>query len=581
MLILPGVAQASALSEIEAALPAGKTILTATPQALAAAAGDAILSNTDPGISPANLAAAAFQPMQASVNGKVVVQVRADRNTSAALVAGATINALLSGSDATLAGDVAAITDSLVTVNGTAAAENLSLAGRTAVLKKALGVISDTAVTTGSDSLLLVDQTIGQTLAADSLLESLPANGLITLLQHSLAGIYGVSGKAQPIAPEAAASFVEGLISATVPDGTAFPALAVDLLKNVSQNESVDELVAYQFGFRDNVPSDLIALAGALYKAYPAAASRITQGIAAAVPQFSTSDYSRANFIQSLAAAQTTHAVAIAQGAVFVDPYYSGQFVQGIFTAIVSGSGGGKLLVTDATGLATAVGQALGQDGAELTQVAAVYSQYLDTGALPAKSASVYALALIRAAASGVVAPFGGSGAGAGGGTLEIKAGITAATVSDLASIECLMAEGIITGAGSALGNSQSAVTQAASEIAAMAGGIAALTKNEAFVDTADGGISVPVAVFLASSLSDYIARLGLPVFVTANGETGVAPTTILINAIQKSVKAQINSTVAGEVAGIVKAVIANPDLTQYTAVTGPISVQETAVTNL
>jgi hypothetical protein len=550
---------ADAQAEIQARLPAGKTILTAGAKELAAAVAGAILSNTDAAITAADLAAAALQPVTETVKGKTEVKVRSDRDTSAPLVAAAAIGALLSGSDATLGADVAAITDSLAVVNGADAKQNLDAAGQAAVIKAALGAVSDAAMS--DSSLLTVDQAIGQALAADTTLEHLPESGLTVILQKALLGISGATGKAQAVAPEAAEAFVAGLLSSAVPDGASLPGFAVAILAKVARNTSVDELVAYQVGLKDNeFQSNLVVLAGVLFHAYPAAAAKVTQGITAVSTAGFNNETQRIAYIQALTSAEAGDAVPVAEGAVFVDPFYAGPFTQGVFNSLLAAPKGGKLLAADAPKIAAGVGGILGQDGAALTQVADVYSQFIGSGDLPAASAASYATALIRAAVKGVTPPFTGAAAGGGGGELQTAAGITPATVNDLVSIADLLADGVITADHSTLGGK--GLTKAAAEVGALAATVARFTGNELFVDP--DGVSQPVAAFLAGTLADTVVELNL----------GAVAQDAILAAIAKDVAAITNKSVDPQVAAAVKAFGDYPEI-------GAITVQETTVTNL
>jgi hypothetical protein len=450
-------------------------------------------------------------------------------------------------------------------VDGTDAAGNLSAGGRAAVVKAGLGAVSDSAVSDGS--LLALDQSIGQTLAGDAFLENLPKGGLTTILQNAIAGIYGASGRAQAVAPEAAEAFVQGLLATGVPDGAVPPPFAVAILKNVAKNTNVDELVAYEVGLRDNASStNLVTLATTLFKAYPAAIVKLAQGITAVTTPGFNNEAERIDYIRDLVAAQAGDAIPVVQGAVFVDPYYAGPFTQGVFTSILTAPKGAKLLVADAPGIAGGVGSVLGQDGSGLTEVAEVFGQFISAGDLPAASAAAYATALIGGAVRSNVPAFTGVAAGGGGGQLNLGAGITAATVTDLAAITDLLANGILTADHASL--TGTGLAKAASQVEALAAAAARFTRNEIFDN--GNGTSGAVAAFIAGSLADDVAALNL-------GDNGPAsPQQVLFAAIDKAVTAVTNQAVDPAV----NAVFKGQDYLNY-PVLGAISGPETAVTNL
>ena len=497
---------------------APKTVLNASAANLAAAVASAIKSGTSP-FSADDLATCAFEP----VGGKV----RSDRNTSSALVAASAIAAVISASGTAGAGAVDAIADSLVTINGTNTKQNLNAAGQAAVVKAALGSISDYAAS--NSAFISLDESLGQTLAADFKLESLPDFALLTLLQNAMAGINGASGKAQAVAPAAAGAFVQGLISGAVPDGAAMSVIAVDLLKKVSKNTNVVELVAYQAGLKDNSSSALINLAGALYQAYPAAAVKVTQGLTAAVPQGLQEESLRIVFIQQLAAAEPAQAVSILDGAVFTDPYFAGQngasggFTTAVFNAILASPNGTKQLAADAPKIASTVGAILGQNGDGLTAVAVFFSQLIATGKQPSASAATYSTDLIPSAVKSTVVPFTGAAEGLGGGILNVGTGINAGTASDLASILDLLADGIVKANGLA---TTAQIKTVATQIGALAKAIATFTKNEAIaIAVPNQPSSEPIASYLAGTLASYLSALNLPgTPLTASGGQNLSP---------------------------------------------------------
>jgi len=545
---------ATAQSEIQSYLPAKDNLITASAQNLVSAVAKAIISNTDSAITPADIAAAALEPE----GGKV----RSDRNTSGPLVAAAAISALISATDPNLAADVASVVDSVVDVNEPAPKEVLSAAGRAAVVKAALGALSDAAVS--NPALVSADQALGAALAGDSYLQGLPGNDLTSMVQSAITGIDGGKGKAQAVAPQAAAQFVAGLVSGTTPNGAGLPVFAVTILKNVSKNTNVDELVAFQIAGKDNASqADLVALASVLFAYYPSAASKIAQGIIAATPATSLySEADRVSYVQALTAVTVKNAASIEQGAIFVDPYLAGAFTQGVFNSIIA-SGGVTLARNNAVGLASGAGTVLGQDGDRLIQVAAVFSELTGSNVLLASKSGAYAAALINGAVKSTVAPFAGAASGGGGGNLNVGIGITATTVTDLASIVDLFADGIIKANGIAI---PASVATDATEIGALIQAVANFTKNEAVVISVPGQLgSEPVAVFLAGTLANYIAGV-VPQFAQAP----------LLSAVEKGVTAVTNATVDKQV----QSLFSSGSYTDYPAI-GDISTQETTVTNL
>jgi hypothetical protein len=493
----------------------------------------------------------------------------------AAAAASGTIGALIAADDPNFASDAAMAIDQLADADLTAADD-------TAIVKAALGTISD-AIAGGSSplsaaTLLAGDQAIGAALAADPTLEGLNAakNGLVTVLQGGIAGITGVRGKSQIAAPEAAGAFVAGLVSGPVPDNLALPTFAVDILKGVSKNTSVDELVAYQIGLKDNATqADLVTLATTLFAKYPSAINKVGQGILAVTPAGFNTEANRVTFVNSLTMAVVKDAVAITQGAIFVDPYYADKLTQGVINGILAApapTGGTKGAIKYATKIATIAGQTLGQDGQELTDVASVFSALTGADTLPVASSSVYALALINGAIKGLPATVptsvfpptvpGGDPVGVGG-KLAVKTGISNQTVMDLESIVDLFANGIISANGT---SAAAGIAADVKEIGALIKGVAALTKSETFLNS--NSVSVPVAVYLAGSLTDTIATL--------TGATGTAWTD-LEAAIAKGVDAEVTKTVK---AVVTTDVFTGTAYTNYPEI-GAIAVQETTVTNL
>ncbi|MGA3171906.1 MAG: hypothetical protein ABSE62_12945 [Chthoniobacteraceae bacterium] len=556
---------ADALSEIDAKLPTGKTILTASPTALATAVASAIYTNTDSSITPADIAATALEPV-----GGVA---RKDRNTSAATVTGSAIQALLFLNDPNFSADTAAITDFVVDANAGEIAQDLSAKGQTAVVEEALAIVSSAALTSTSGSLLSADAAIGQALTQDSYLEgnTVPSGTLATVLANAMPGITGVKGLAQTQAPQAAEAFVQGILSSgTVPDGAGYPGFAVTILRKVSANTSVDELVAYQTGLAgDASQGDLVAIGTALVSAYPKAVAKVTQGLSAVIPAADGTESARVSFAQALTGVQVGAASAITQGAIFVDPYNAGPFTQGVFAGILNSSAKGpKLLVSDAPKIASAAGAILGQDGDALAQVADTISQFIASDNLPVSSAATYATNLIGAAIKGTfpVSQFTGAAAGGGGGRLNVGATIDAGTVNDLASIADLLANGVITADRLSLASS-SGLRKAASEVGALAGAVVKFVKSQSF---GPGGASGPVATYLAGTLADSIAATVAQLSLGNNVQSAI------FTAIEKS----INPLTSQSVRAAVNAVFLSQDYLNYPVI-GPIAPRETEVTNL
>lgn len=550
----------------------GRTLLNATAAQLAAAVAKAIISDSNGALLPADLAVSAFEPVSVVVGGNFVDRVRSDRDTSAPLVTGSAITALISGSDANLGLDVAAITDSIVVVGGSNAKENLTTAGRAAVVKRAIGAISDAAYS--NSSLLSLDQTLGQALAGDTFIESLPKDAFLTIIEGSLPGINGVTGKAQTVGPQAAQAFVSGLLaSGTIPDfsqGVTAASFAVSILAKVGSNTSVNEVVANQVALLD-ISSDRFHLADVLFAKYPAAVAKITEGIAAVIPAGNGNEDARVAFLSALTSSQLNDAAQILEGAVYLDPFYAADFTGASFSAIShSSSAGPRILAADAPGIASGLGEVLGQDGTVLVTVAGVFGQAIGSGALPPASAASYATDLINGASKSTVSAsqFTGGASGAGGGFLNIKQGITAGTVTDLVAIAQLFADGIVTANHSTIDTAAGA-NKVAAQIGALARAIAKFAQNEAFVGS--GGISQPVASFLAGTLANYVASLNIP---STSVFPRVDPTALILAAIRTGIESVTNTVV---------------DLAVSTAVTdhgsypviGTITAQETSVTNL
>ncbi|HEX4083285.1 MAG TPA: hypothetical protein VHY22_00130 [Chthoniobacteraceae bacterium] len=552
--------------------PSNKTILTAKASVLASTVAGAITSNTN-GYTAAELAAAAFTIFDS--------KVRADRNTSAPLVVAASVTALFSGTDGTFNSDVASLVDAVVDVNQTTPKDVLSVGGQTAVVKIALGTISDQAVATGSTSLLTADASIGAALENDSYLGTLGRGGKSLIIENAIAGINGAKGKSAADAPLAAQDYIGGIVGTdTLPgvpalslSSTAYNNFAIEILKPVSKNTSVDEAGAYAVALVDgsSSQSNLVTLATALYGKYVAAQAKITQGIAATISITGTNDATRAALIGDITTAAVKDAVNIDQGATFVDPYHADNFTTSVFSAVLAAPGGTKLIGGDATKIATAVGKTLGSDGDELTDVAVTFQNLIEAGSLPASSAAAYATDLINGAFAGLpkgsIYAYSGIALGDGG-LLNVtgKTGITGdallpGTAADLASIVDSLAIGVLSS-----GDTEAKI---ASYIGALVKGVANLTKNGTFAYEGNPNDQVNVAAYLAGSLA-----------TTVTGTvTGSADQAAIDAAIDSSLKGVVNKTVYGNAstAGTVVYEVAAPT---YEPV-GAISFAETAVTNL
>ena len=533
-----------------------KTILTASAKVLATTVATAITSNTN-GYTAAELASAAYTQL----GGKV----RADRETSAATVVEAAI-AALSGTSPTYATDVASLVDAVVDVNPGDTKEDLSTAGQTAVVKGALGTLSDLAAAS-STSLLAADAAIGATLASDAYLGNLAKGALSTILDGAIAGINGTKGKSTTVAPEAAQDFIGGIVVSGslpnvngVPTPAAYGSFAVAILKSVSKNTSVDEAGAYSIALVDGTAND-VSLATALYAKYAAAQAKITQGIAATIGITGTNDSARTAFVGAATTANVKDAVTIDQGATFVDPYHADSFTGSVFNAVIAAPGGTKLIDGDATKIATAVGETLGSDGDELTDVAVTYQDFIAAGSLPAASAATYAADLINGAFTGLpkttIYAYSAAAVGDGGQLNGGKTGITAssltqATADDLAAIVDALATGVLA--------SNDTAAKIASDIGALVKSVATLTKNGTI-----SGTEVDVAAFLAGSLASTVASS--------------ADQAVIDAAIDSSLKSVVSKTVFGSAstAGTVAFEVATPT---YETV-GAITFAETAVTNL
>jgi hypothetical protein len=495
----------------------------------------------------------------------------------AAAVASGTISVLISvDSSNALPSDAAKAIDAL-------ADQDIGVSDDQAIVKAALSTITDAIASNDSPqseaTLLATDMAIGQALVSDTTLEALPVKtGLISILETGIEGITGARGTAQTNEPEIAAAFVGGLVTGTipnsitgVPDNLSYPVFATDILKNISRNTSVDELVANQIAAADATASpslsgtDLVLLAQALFTKYTTAQDKIAQGIIAAIPPTSgTSETARIDFVQMLTGAEQRDAVTINEGAVFVDPYHAADFTDAVFSSITKAS----TLESDATRVATDVGEILGQDSIALANVAGVYSDFLTSGALKATSATTYALDLIKGAVKGLpttvpVSVYAPQFPNADGGKLDIGTDITTNTADDLASIVDLIANGI----ASSPGNTSARI---ASQIGTLVENVAKLTKADSITgdyDTTSTTTTVPLPVFLAGALAQDIAGL------SSSDQTAI------FAAIQKDVTAINSHELKTDLINLFSA-SSTGFYTSYPVI-GAISPQETTVTNL
>ncbi len=476
------------------------TIVTSSSTNLATAVAQVIKSNTNTALTPAFFAESALLPYPYGTNGSTGA-VRTDvsptfnRDAAAVLVTGSAIGQVIAtGTNATVtpavfAANVAAITDKVVDVSGTNTAKNLTIDGQTSVVKTALATITNAyapANTTFKTTLLNTDTALGTALLVDTNLESLPANGLMTILKGAMPGI---SGTNPAPAPFVAKSFVTGLLTTgsntvSIPDnaqGETAPKFAVDILTNVVTNTIVDEWVANEVGikvYNNNIvhQSNLVNIGLALFVAYPnvtGAVFKFAQGLTDAVTQGVNQENQRIAFVAALTTANYQRAVPILKGAVFADPYYAGSSVVGgtggftyaVFNSIYAKSP--SALLSTATSAAVGVGNMLGQDGNALTQVADTYSTFLAAKKLAVASTGTYASDLIYGAATGAFASYAVDAWGNGGGgklnlgSSSTSSNIPTASVLDLASIADLFADGVIKYYGSTLNaNAATAASQ-------------------------------------------------------------------------------------------------------------------------
>jgi hypothetical protein len=589
-------------------LSARITILNATAAALAKATSTAIVTNTIPGLTPAEITIAALQPVDVTVRGNIVPEVRADRNTTAGLVAETAI-AQLSGTDTSFASDAAAITDGMAEVNAPTTTQILTVAGKETVVKDALLAVSDAASsglsTLTTAQLLAADKSIGTALTDDPALESLAVtarnpNGLLAILQVGIVGVDGARGTAQTVIPQAAADFVAGIVSTgTIPDNLVPDTFAVDILAPLKANTVADELEANALGAGTEYSSNLSGLADALYKSYPTAITKITQGITADVAE-STGETTRNGFIDGLVTTNALkYSTLILEGAVFTDPYYAATFSGSVMTDVYESTTttargvivdtGHTLLAADAPAIALGVGNILGQDGAVLTEVSSTFASFVESGALPAAKAAVYATDLISGAVNSKLPAidFSDITPGSDGLTLDIGAlvprstlrtGITTLSEEDLEAIGDYFANAIVAGSIATINTSKGAAA-AAAEIGALGEDIARFTGNE----TDPSGKFV--AAVLAASIADTVTAFDLTATV-AEGRASDVVQTLILNTLEHDVELITNPTGDAFVTDAINAVVASNTNGQVFVSTNPnfnttLTVPETAITNL
>jgi hypothetical protein len=559
-------------SEIQANLPSGTTILTAKAPVLALAVATAITNGTG-GFTPAQLAAAAFQPVTVGS----VQEVRKDRATSSPVVLAKAIS-VISGTDPAFSTKIGAMVDAVVAVNGTNGAQNLTTAAKEAVVKTALATLSDETAIANTLTVTSLDaaaKQIGEDVAGDAVLQQLPSLALTSTLQVGIEGIVGVKGRDTSNAPAEAASFVDGILTSGLPNSLTYSVFGVDILKYISANTSVDELVANKIGLHDT-PTDLPNVGSALLAKYTKAVAKITQGLTGAITAVNNTESGRVTFLTNLTSLQPKDGALILQGAVYTDPYFASTFTDSVFSTVVGSSPTTKTkaaLSAAATATAKGVGAILGSDGDVLTQVASVFSTYIGQGKLPVTKATTYATTLLTSAEKSTVPttlftqfagfPNGGAGGKLNNGNLAV--GINSAVLDDMASIVDVFAGGILTadlaaGSGSLTGRG---LTTAESQVAALAAAVAKLARNELFT-TANG---TSVAGFIAGTLAEYIDHTFGSSF-TGPTESGI------FAAIKKSVQAISNTAVKADVAAQIT------DFAQEQLI-GKIGTEETAVTDL
>jgi hypothetical protein len=583
------------------------TIVTSSSSNLAAAVAAAIAANHNSSLVPGEFAESALLPYPYGTNGSGgSVRSEPGRDAAAVLVTGAAINQVIAtGTSATipaaaLEDHIAGIVQSVIDVSGSNTADDLTQAGRTSVLSKALTTITNDYASASAGikvDLIAADAAVGEALVRDSFLEGLPNKGLNPIL---IAAMPGVTGTNPALAPQAANAFVVGLLTSSsgtfiYPDegqGASIDGFAVNILSDVIGNTSIDALVSHAIGLRvynlyaqpANGLSAVVTLGKTLFSVYPstnpAIETALTEGLTAGVPQGAGQEDQRASFAQDLTAADVASAPNIEEGAIFVDPYYAGEFTHKIFTSVYNSSA--ATLAADAPTLATDAGNIIGSDGNVLTNVANTFGQFITAGELSATNAGTYAYNLIVGAQNGTIAA--GSILG-GGGKLALGPAITVGSVVDLASIADVLALGVTDYFGHNVTADASAY---ASDIGLIAEKIAAIVTTESFTNPGKTSQSGPIAEFIAGTLADYITGLQLDGGSTAPG----SPQTLALEAIKTDVEAAINAsgasqstknTVDSDVTTAVNTspTHANAYAGNYDGDYGAIAVQETTVTNL
>jgi len=515
------------------------------------------------------------------------------------------------------------------TVDALVKANTTSIGVETAYVKGALAAISDFAVgnlvlttaTLNAQTVLQGAAGIGTALANDTALQNQlrPANALITILSGGLAGITGSRGNSQLSAPMLAGDFVEGIVTGTAPGvsgtvpavtGTSF---AVGILKSVATNANVDEFVTYQVALVSGSALST-SLGDALYKKYPRAVAKITQGIMDATTS-GTGEPNRTALLTALIGSTPTeyrNAPAILEGAIFTDPFYSGSFTTAAFNAIQANKSAAQV-ATDAAGIATGLGEILGQDGYVLTQVATAFCKAMGTGEpLTASNAATYAKDLIAGAVAGYPNPISAHqnnfsvitgttsylppGVSSDGGKLVLgngrngapTAGFTiqsAPTVKDLESIIDQFATAIVNADGvDSAGVTTKDATAAATQIGTLAEDVAKFTKGENFVPTSDMGVpavdvSTEVENFLAGSLAQTIVDLNLTGTVTI-GRTSETVGQLILADVEKDLKL-VSTADAPGMEGVLSAVeTAGTSAQTYTTYSVAFNQIETPITN-
>ena len=585
-----GAQVVTAQNIISGHLTPGKTIYSANEATLQAAVVQSILDNPG-GLTPEEITVAAFEPYpydsttdMPAANAKA----RADRNTSAGEIASEVSGQLIaSGTDSTVASDVAGIVDGLVDLTGSNGKNGLSATGQEYTVRDVLQTLSNTALTSSSASTILaIDKSIGQTLASDPYLASLTVRKgtppLTSLLTYAITGVNGTvkATRTMPIpstveAPAAAAQFAAGLIaSGTVPNSTVYTpgTFAAQLISKVYTNYNLDELVANAFALQFTGTTNVITTGTAILAKYHSSSEliKITQGLVAGITPgtSTTTEYDRTTVAAGLATAQYKYAEYVNEGAVYVDPYAADELTRGVTGAVLGTTNGVKTLNSEAPSFATDLGEVLGADGDALTNVAAVFADLTGSNTLLPSQAGNYARDLINGALKGpypLVATTGTTG-GAGGkfnnGTFGGRSPVVLPEAPvDLASIGELLEDGIIKSFAGA--TTAKALTSEESDLTTLAKDIASETRNDVF--TPAGGVSQPVAVFLAGNLIKYLEDLG-----------GVYANTEFYDAIAKGVSEEVSGLIKTEV--LATETVSNDS--GYSPV-GEITLQETVVTNL